>query len=318
MKNTVFIVSTLLIIILFTNCNNQKNSQNETEIDSSSLSGEYLGQKPPGVIPEIFAPGIISSDSTEGCSAFLDNGKLFIYNVFFNNKSSIFEMKLRDGIWSEPKLSTLNSEAHDGDFTVTPDGKTLFFSSMRPVKKGTEICEKSNIWFVKRKNNKWAEPQIIEHSINTERHESYPCVTNNNRLYFFSRNPTGFGKSDIYYSDYVEGKYGNPINLGNIINTAEHEWDPYIDPEEKYLIFCSMKESSLGEDDLYISFRNSDSSWMKPVNMGNKINSPTSENRPCVSSDGKYFFFTSNKSGNRDIYWVSTKVIEELKPGDLK
>jgi hypothetical protein len=43
------------------------------------LKGDYLGQPPPGLTPEVFAPGIISTDAGEGCSGFMLDGKLFLF-----------------------------------------------------------------------------------------------------------------------------------------------------------------------------------------------------------------------------------------------
>ena len=80
------------------------------------------------------------------------------------------------------------------------------------------------------------------------------------------------------------------------------------------MVYCSTMPGSFGEDDIYVTFKQSDGSWSKPVNMGDKINSEKAENRPYVSPDGKYFFYTSTKRGNRDIYWVDVKIIEELRP----
>lgn len=48
--------------------------------------------------------------------------------------------------------------------------------------------------------------------------------------------------------------------------------------------------------------------------MGDKINSEDSENRPYITPDGKYFFFTSTNRGNRDIYWVDAEILEDFKP----
>jgi len=58
--------------------------------------------------------------------------------------------------------------------------------------------------------------------------------------------------------------------------------------------------------------------WTEPVNMGEEINSPESENRPSVTPDGKYFFFTSNKTGNREIYWVDAKIIDRFRPKQIE
>ena len=119
--------------------------------------------------------------------------------------------------------------------------------------------------------------------------------------------------SDIFKSRLIDGKYTRIENPGNAINTEYHEWDPYVAPDESYLIFCSTKPDGLGGDDLYISFLKKDGSWSAPVHMGKDINSPASENRPYVTTDGKYFFYTSTKRGNRDIYWVDAGIIGDMK-----
>jgi len=80
------------------------------------------------------------------------------------------------------------------------------------------------------------------------------------------------------------------------------------------MIYCSMMPGGLGSDDLYITFKTNNDSWSKPVHIGNEINTEKSENRPYVSPDGKYFFYTSTIRGNRDIYWVDAQIIEDLKP----
>lgn len=122
-----------------------------------------------------------------------------------------------------------------------------------------------------------------------------------------------FGLSDIYFLEYVNVRYKEPVNLGGDLNTEYHEWDTCIAQDESYMIYCSMMPGGQGEDDLYISFREENGSWGRPIHMGNEINSDKSENRPYVSPDGKYLFYTSNVRGSRDIYWVDTRVFESLR-----
>ena len=50
--------------------------------------------------------------------------------------------------------------------------------------------------------------------------------------------------------------------------------------------------------------------------MGPRVNSTDDEICPSVSLDGKYFFFTSRRRGNADIYWMTSEIINDLKPGD--
>jgi hypothetical protein len=133
------------------------------------------------------------------------------------------------------------------------------------------------------------------------------------------------------------GLYAEPVNLGDAINTVDFEVDPFIAPDERYIIFARIDKERTGNFDLFISFKKKDGAWTRAENMGDKINSNRSEFCPTVSPDGKYFFFTSNRSiyepyseipltyegklkilnspgnGSSDIYWMDAKIIEEFK-----
>ncbi len=124
----------------------------------------------------------------------------------------------------------------------------------------------------------------------------------------------GLGEGDIYRSNRIDGKYPKVENLGAPINTPYHEVDSYVAPDESYMIFCSQKHGGFGNADFYISFRNKDDTWSDPINMGEKVNSEFAEYIPYVTPDGNYFFFTSNKAGNREIYWVDAKILDTYKP----
>lgn len=159
-------------------------------------------------------------------------------------------------------------------------------------------------------------------SINTERYyENYPAVTEDGTIYYMSRREDGIGRTDVYRSRNLDGKYGVAENVGSPVNTEESDIDPFVAPDESYLIVCQNRDDSIGEFDLYIYFHKSDGSWTEPFNMGEGVNSPSFEARPYVTPDGKYLFFTSNRPDNEHtgrIYWVDAKIIEELKPDELQ
>jgi Tol biopolymer transport system component len=46
---------------------------------------------------------------------------------------------------------------------------------------------------------------------------------------------------------------------------------------------------------------------------GEEVNSAGSENRPCVTRDGKYFFFTSTRDGSRDVFWVDARYLDRFR-----
>jgi Tol biopolymer transport system component len=195
---------------------------------------------------------------------------------------------------------------------------------------GGEPTRPSNLWVVEKTGAGWTVPQALGPPINTKNHESYPTVTRDGTLYFFARDRGGLGKADLFVSRWVDGKYTEVENLGATVNTEFNEYDPFVAPDESYLIFGSSRPGSLGEDDLYISFKKENGSWSRPVHMGQGINSPASENRPYVTADNKYLFFTSNReqrisglehlddekrpgNGSRDIYWMDAKVLDRFK-----
>jgi hypothetical protein len=150
--------------------------------------------------------------------------------------------------------------------------------------------------------------------VNAGEHQIYPTVTRDGTLYFQSRREGGFGGSDIYRAELVNGSYIKPENLGESINSEHNEGDVFIAADESYLIVSTRgRPDSLGRSDLYVSFRLPDGSWTKVKNMGKSINSEGTEYCPMVLHDGRYLFFTSTKSGDGDIYWVDASVIDTMR-----
>ena len=304
-KATIFGIIIMLVTIL-SNCTRQS--------DFPVLEGPYLGQKPPGMKPEIFAEGIISTDSMEGCSWFSEDNSFFL---FVRRGSGIMIMEQVNGIWSIPKNVTFHVDDCDWDFSLSQDSRFLYVASLRPDDPDQEILEYCRIWKVERRSNIWFEPELLPYPVNTGQHDSHPSVSNNGTLYFFSYRDGGYGKGDLYKSELVHGQYKKVKNLGKVLNTSSMEGDPFIAPDQSYIIYCSYKEGGLGGCDIYISF-NIDGEWSVPLNLGDKINTNKDEWMPYITPDGKYFFYTSDITGGRDIYWVDAKVIEELIPDELK
>jgi hypothetical protein len=112
----------------------------------------------------------------------------------------------------------------------------------------------------------------------------------------------------------TDGNYSKPENLGDSINSTAEEVAPFISPDESYILFAkeSRNDRSL-KSGLYVAYRNSSGTWTKPVYLGDEINQGGASS-PYISPDGKYLFFNSGRNGNYDIYWVSSKIIEELRP----
>jgi len=285
------------------------------------LEGEYIGQKTPGSKPEIFAKDIVSSNRSEhSCVTFSPDGKEVYWSSVLINKFKILSMKIEGNKWTAPHLASFskNSDYLDDGPSFSPDGKRLFFISQRPIK-SNEKAGKENIWIIEKTENGWSTPIPISSTVNSMNLHWQMSISNDLSIYFSAWAAGGERMRDIYRSELINGKYSQPENLGRMINTEFDDATPYIAPDESYLIFSRLDHpDDFGGVDLYISYRGKDGNWMEPKNLGNTINTESNENLPVVSPDGKYLFFRSYRNGNNDIYWVDAKIIEELKPEELK
>ena len=272
------------------------------------LSGPYLGQKPPGVRAELFAPGIISRD-LHSVTVFALDGTQVYWKEMDSTKNHLFFSKLIDDRWTIPRSASLGSILFDSDDPCfSPDGQKLFFTSWRPVKWYRWLPHKERIWYVEKRPRVWSKPQPVADAVNVMDIHWQMSLTASGDLYFAS-------KEDIYRSPFIDGQHTAPERLKAPINSDFREGTPFVAPDESYLIFGSGRpDDSQGMDDLYISFRLDDGSWSDVVNLGPDVNSRAHELYPCVSPDSKYLFFLSGRSGTYDVYWIDAQIIGQLKP----
>ena len=295
------------------------------------LKGPYLGQKPPGMTPEKFAPGIVTTDIGETCPAFSPDGKRFVFMRFDAREwdsgikqYSTLMTEFKNGRWTKPEPMPLNfnTDYLDWNYNFGPDSDTFYFTSRRP-QSGEGPPVPADIWMIHKSSAGWSDPQRLPYPINTDEFfDSNPCFANNGTLYFTSQREGGFGRSDLYRSELMDGEYREVENLGPAVNTEYSEFDLQIAPDESYIIFVSNRPGGhecMGyRNDLYVSFRKNDGSWTEPQNLGEEVNTIGGV-ALTLTSDGKYLLFTGQgKEPNSDIYWVSTKIIENLKPKELK
>lgn len=312
-KKSIFLILFITVLVF------RISHSQERPLNFPVLKGPYVGQKPPGDKPELFAPEMISAVSKRAFGAvFARGGEIFLFNPYFEGKSlSVFLTEMKNGKWTEPSPAPFNSDYNDWDMNIAPDGITLYFTSKRPVNGTGEPSQYANIWVTLITSSGWTQPEMLEYPVNTkDSDDQYASVTKNGTLYFFSNRTGGFGKFDIYRVELVDGKYGHAENLGKVINTEYSDYDLYVAPDESYLIFASQRPGGFTESDLYVTFRKNDDTWTEPVNLGRDINS-IAFNSPSVTPDGKYLFFYGG-IGERTIYWVNADFLTGLKPKNIK
>jgi len=279
------------------------------------ITGPYLGQTPPGMTSEIFAPDIISTAISEINSAFTPEGNEFYFTTWTKETGTriMFTRQIGER-WTAPEVSSFSKGFGEVDPAFSVDGKKVFYGSKRPRPGEIEMRKDGfDIWFAERTESGWSEEQFLAPVVNSGKHQIYATATRDGTLYFQAKRKQGYGKADIYRSRLLEGVYQTPENLGPIINSENYEGDVFIAPNESYLIVSiSGRKDSFGGADLYISFAKN-GSWTPLKNMGSAVNSSKRDFCPMVSPDGKYFFFTSKRLGESDIFWIDAKIIKSLK-----
>jgi Tol biopolymer transport system component len=275
-------------------------------------ASDYLGQSPPGLQPQVFAPGLISTtDQYEFGSVFNKSGIAFYYAVETGGPAEIRYTERVNGEWTPPKTILSHPDYGMNDPFLSPDEKRLYFISQKNTE-GSGAKRDYDIWYVEREEGGWSEPINAGPSINSDRDEYYISFTRDGAMYFASNrmdDTAGPESFDIFSSTYLDGTLQQARRLGQAINTPHYEADVFIAPDESYVIFCAIRPEGSGRGDLYVSFRGEDGDWTPSVSLGNTINTPGHELCPFVSHDGKYLFYTSNE----DIYWVSTEILEKVK-----
>jgi len=274
--------------------------------DLPILEGAYLSQKPPGAIPEVFGPGIVSTEEAwEAAITFSPDEKEFFFTrreSIQGNENRIMHMRLKDGSWTEPELAPFARDIIEYEAFISPNGKYVFYNSDRPKPDG--VRTPGEIWYSERITDGWSEGKYLDETIN-QGWVMFVTAARNNTLYFTAGYNRKFG---VYRSRWVEGKYQEPEYLPAEINHLRGA-HPYISPDESYLIFDAQPDG-MGKSQLFISFKDKEGNWTEAVKFDDTINATYTENIPNVSPNGKYLFFHRNN----DIYWVSAVVIERYRP----
>lgn len=261
---------------------------------------------------QLFEPGLISDGGVFGLTISPDgNTALWVKSNGKRDTLVILQSNKINGSWTKPvtaSFSSADAKWKDIDPIFSPDGKTVLFQSNRPVpdRPGRTGFD---IWAVDRTASGWTPPYHLGNVINTDASESYASVTNKGDVYFMKDNPASVGNSDIYVSRKINGKYQEPENIGLPVNTEKfRESNPFISPDEDYIIYFSSDSTGLGEVDLYISFKK-EGKWMLPKNIGAPINSEQAEFCPFYNVKEKRLYFSRQKKGAgrmyEDIYFIS-------------
>ncbi|WP_436516363.1 TolB family protein [Ekhidna sp. To15] len=304
--NKYYFLLILALGVFLTACRTK--SQDSKTSDSPISETTYLGQKPPGLIPEVFAPDFfsINGKNAQGISFAPDLDELYFSASEKDDETSIYFSKLKDNKWTPIKRANFTNGTKNEELYpfVSPDDKRIYFTAL------DSIFTDEKIWYVNRFEDSWSDAVQLDSPINDD------------IVFYINQAKNG----DLFYTSISQGKmYNAPNKNGEFPEVQEVEIEfghhGFISPSQDYLlVYKRIKENEQRNDhDIYVCFKDKDGTWTNPINLGDPVNTSANEAAPSITPDGKYLFFSRSASegDSSNIYWVSTEVFERLKPNDL-
>lgn len=280
----------------------------------------YVNTEKPETHPVVGYEGLYFCRSTEGTGQ----------DVFFSDLRGSVE-----------RLS-LNTRSHEVPQSISPDGTRLvlfgnygllpeYRVEMRAFNRD---LGRGDLYFVERKGTKWTRIRPFPQPISTAAYEAglsfvagksavlfasdrekQQQKSPDNQLFFHGREDFNL---DIWVAEQNEdGSWGEPINLGEQINTPFAESNPILHPDGRTLYFVSDGHPGLGGADLFMARRldtTSWTSWSEPVNLGKSINSH-SDDGFTLDANGEFAYVSLKATSSYDIFKFE---IPERFQGDKK
>lgn len=245
---------------------------------------------------------------------FCSNRNLSLLNRSTDQNKGLFKVYFVDTTldtdWQSAKLFSkkLTTSLNDGPVTFNRWRDTIYYSrNLEVSNKLSDVANPRNrlgIFDAVKIDGQWTKVRDLR--INNEWYSvTTPWLSpDGKKLYFASDKPGGFGGSDLYYSEWKEERWNDPVNLGPVINTQYNESYPFTNPAGE-LFFSSDGPQGLGGKDIYFS-RISDSTWLTPVHIDAPINSAADDFGIITDSLMNSGYFSSNRDKTIDIYYFKT------------
>lgn len=210
--------------------------------------------------------------------------------------------------------------------SLNGEANTLVFTRLiTQNKEGRKIAYPQEDFYVSQKDSVgWQKAIPMGPPVNTIENEGAQCISADGRLLFFTGcgRPDGLGSCDIYMSVRQKGKWSEPVNLGNPVNTSSWESQPSVSADGRWLYFTSNRNGGKGNMDIWRAEKLGVSPegypvYGKVINLDD-VNTPGNELSPFIHADGKTLYFASDfwpGMGGKDLFFVSIDSIK--KPQNL-
>jgi len=278
--------------------------RNETEKQKM----KFLVNEIPSSNPIDFRIDLIPESKLIHKGVFTPDLNEYYYTISDPNFSQfdVFVIKKQQGKWAESKKAFFNSKYSEHGMSFSPDGKSLYFSSTRPTNI-VGIPTTWHIWKSEKVDGEWSAPEFIDIPNFRDKLLSHPSVSSSGKIYFHKSN-LDYSDMDIYYSEQVNGEFGNAKKIAISGNIETAKCTPFISADEDFLIFASIEEQL----DLMISFSDGMGGWKNTRKLNKEINN-MGQGNPYVTPDNKFLFFATGEQGEKNwsVKWVN--IAAELK-----
>ncbi len=206
------------------------------------------------------------------------------------------------GTFDTPKKLSgpINGKYHDGSATLSPDGKTIYFTRNNYIKKktkrGSNDIVNLKIYSATKNDTAWTDIKELNFNSNDYSCGQPSLSADGNTLYFTSDMPKdNNGGTDIYLVNKIGDSWGEPKNLGTGINTKLNEMFPSVNGEDLY--FSSEGHYGMGGLDIFKT-TNTNGTWSQAQNIGYPLNSQGDDFGFLLSADNESGYLTSNRNSS--------------------
>jgi predicted alpha/beta superfamily hydrolase len=289
------------------------------ELTGQGFEGPYLGQTPPSMTARLFAGGeLVQTAGGEKRSfnlAFSPDGTELFFSYYKGTDEQpepeyeIKSFRTIGGTWIGPLTASFSGIHSDVDINFSPDGEYLCFASDRRDPEGGGL----DIYYMRKEGEGWSVPVFAGPEVNSVAGEVYPSISEQGNLFFRSSRPGGYSDSDLYRAEWRDGEFVNVRNLGPQVNSPYGQSNSFVAADESYILFVSRRPDGGDVYQIYVSFQIGDNQWTEAVLLGEEVNTPAGAGAPTLSPDGKYLFFKRRDGEERGLYWISTRIIDEVR-----
>jgi outer membrane protein OmpA-like peptidoglycan-associated protein len=211
----------------------------------------------------------------------------------------------------------VNSEYNEINPMISPDGKTLYFARISHPNNTHGAKGSQDIWYsdLDAASGKWGPARRMGFPLNKDEYNCAYSITpdGNTMLIKGQYNNGNYETRGFSTSKKTAAGWSPPqkMDIPSYVNMSKGQFDcGFMSADGKVLLMAFSEKKNSKEDDIYVSFRQKDGSWSKPMDIGSDVNTKFTETTPFLAPDGATLYFSSDREGglgSNDIY-VSKRV----------